>query len=296
MNKQRDHNPPTRHARKQGPTTGGQSAATSAGAPVPRRLPPSADPPVPRPAGLTNGRRDRRGHFDDREPTFTPALAQAAKDLADARLIDAELSPAAIAAQLHVPLRTLQRAFSSLNESSATAAGVQHVVYSSVGCVESQNRLYVEQGWGPSTHGRKPPDEITSRRGLLGPGGGLLAQLLQSHHHQVFGGALPGRVRCLRRCGDGVRAVRIVLEPAPPLLGRVRPASPRLRPPPSDPLAELWTRSAGVIPDRESPPFAGSSAPVILTRPRTSSLAHADLMWSGCYETSEGRRATGRTD
>lgn len=31
-------------------------------------------------------------HFDDREPTFTPALAQAAKDLADARLTDAELS------------------------------------------------------------------------------------------------------------------------------------------------------------------------------------------------------------
>lgn len=31
-------------------------------------------------------------HFDDREPAFTPALAQAAKDLADARLTDAELS------------------------------------------------------------------------------------------------------------------------------------------------------------------------------------------------------------
>ena len=38
-------------------------------------------------------------HFDDREPTFTPALAQAAKDLADARLTDAELSPSATAAQ-----------------------------------------------------------------------------------------------------------------------------------------------------------------------------------------------------
>ncbi|MFE5030952.1 helix-turn-helix domain-containing protein [Streptomyces sp. NPDC056683] len=56
-------------------------------------------------------------HFDDREPTFTPALAQAAKDLADARLTDAELSPSVIAAQLHVSVRTLQRAFASQEES-----------------------------------------------------------------------------------------------------------------------------------------------------------------------------------
>jgi len=32
------------------------------------------------------------------------------------------------------------------------------------------------------------------------------------------------------------------------------------------------------------------------TQPRTSSPAHAYLKWSGCDETSEGRRATGRTD
>ncbi|MER7680708.1 helix-turn-helix transcriptional regulator [Streptomyces sp. NPDC096934] len=56
-------------------------------------------------------------HFDDREPTFVPALAQSAKDLADTRLTDADLSPAAVAAQLHVSLRTLQRAFASLDES-----------------------------------------------------------------------------------------------------------------------------------------------------------------------------------
>ncbi|MFC9636048.1 helix-turn-helix domain-containing protein [Streptomyces mirabilis] len=56
-------------------------------------------------------------HFDDREPTFTPAPAQAAKDLADAQLTDAELSPTAIAAQLHVPVGTLQRTFASLDES-----------------------------------------------------------------------------------------------------------------------------------------------------------------------------------
>ncbi|MHC3469556.1 helix-turn-helix domain-containing protein [Streptomyces sp. 7R007] len=56
-------------------------------------------------------------HFDDREPAFTPALAQAARDLADARLTDAELSPATVAAHLHVSVRTLQRAFEALEES-----------------------------------------------------------------------------------------------------------------------------------------------------------------------------------
>ncbi|MEU8874110.1 helix-turn-helix domain-containing protein [Streptomyces javensis] len=56
-------------------------------------------------------------HFDDREPTFAPVLAQAARDLADARLTDADLSPAAVAAHLHVSVRTLQRAFASLDES-----------------------------------------------------------------------------------------------------------------------------------------------------------------------------------
>ncbi len=32
---------------------------------------------------------------------------------------------------------------------AADAAGVEHLVYSSVGGVESQNRFYVEHGWGP---------------------------------------------------------------------------------------------------------------------------------------------------
>ncbi|MCO5970358.1 helix-turn-helix domain-containing protein [Actinoallomurus soli] len=55
-------------------------------------------------------------HFDDREPTFVPALAQAAKDLADARLTDAELSSTTIPRQLHVSVRTLQRAVADLDE------------------------------------------------------------------------------------------------------------------------------------------------------------------------------------
>jgi AraC-like DNA-binding protein len=55
--------------------------------------------------------------FDDREPTFTPTLVQAAKELAEARLTDAGLSTATIAAQLHVSARTLQRAFADRDES-----------------------------------------------------------------------------------------------------------------------------------------------------------------------------------
>ncbi|GAA0459942.1 transcriptional regulator [Paractinoplanes deccanensis] len=58
-------------------------------------------------------------HFDDHEPTFVPALAEAAKELADARLTDAGLSPATVAAHLHVSVRTLQRSFAGLDESFA---------------------------------------------------------------------------------------------------------------------------------------------------------------------------------
>ena len=56
-------------------------------------------------------------HFDDREPTFTPALARTASEVADARLTDADLSPATVAARLHVSVRTLQRAFAARDES-----------------------------------------------------------------------------------------------------------------------------------------------------------------------------------
>jgi AraC-like DNA-binding protein len=55
--------------------------------------------------------------FDDQESAFTPALAQAARDLADARLTDPELTTASVAGQLHVSVRTLQRAFAGLDES-----------------------------------------------------------------------------------------------------------------------------------------------------------------------------------
>ncbi|WP_433193057.1 helix-turn-helix domain-containing protein [Nocardia sp. CA-107356] len=55
--------------------------------------------------------------FDDVEPRLTPALTQAARDLADRHLSHPELSPAVLARQLNVSVRTLQRAFASSGES-----------------------------------------------------------------------------------------------------------------------------------------------------------------------------------
>jgi len=50
-------------------------------------------------------------------PQPAPALTQAAKDLADSRLAEPELSAAMLARELNVSVRTLQRAFSSAGES-----------------------------------------------------------------------------------------------------------------------------------------------------------------------------------
>ncbi|MEU0071055.1 helix-turn-helix domain-containing protein [Streptomyces sp. NPDC006332] len=84
-------------------------------------------------------------HFDDREPTFTPALAQAAKDLADVRLTDAELSPAAIAAHLHVSVRTLQRAFASLDESFSAYIRRRRLEEAAAALTASGSRLTVSE-------------------------------------------------------------------------------------------------------------------------------------------------------
>ncbi|MFD3307536.1 helix-turn-helix domain-containing protein [Streptomyces sp. NPDC058694] len=61
-----------------------------------------------------------QSRFDDMEPLLAPSLAQAAKDLADSHLADPELSPAMLARELRVSVRTLQRAFATAGE-SATA-------------------------------------------------------------------------------------------------------------------------------------------------------------------------------
>ncbi|MEU2618370.1 helix-turn-helix domain-containing protein [Streptomyces sp. NPDC007157] len=60
-----------------------------------------------------------RRRFDDAEPQLAPALAQAAKDLADSRLADPELSGTMLARELNVSVRNLQRAFAAAGESVA---------------------------------------------------------------------------------------------------------------------------------------------------------------------------------
>lgn len=59
------------------------------------------------------------GGFDDVNTCLAPALAQAAKNLAEQRLADADLSPAMLARELNVSVRTLQRAFAVGGESVA---------------------------------------------------------------------------------------------------------------------------------------------------------------------------------
>ncbi|MET8537295.1 helix-turn-helix domain-containing protein [Streptomyces sp. NPDC005065] len=61
-----------------------------------------------------------KGRFDDVEPRLAPALTQAAKDLADRRLADPELSPAMLARELNVSVRTLHRAFTAVGEQVTT--------------------------------------------------------------------------------------------------------------------------------------------------------------------------------
>ncbi|WP_234357125.1 helix-turn-helix domain-containing protein [Streptomyces sp. NBRC 110028] len=58
-----------------------------------------------------------KGRFDDVEPRLAPALAQAAKDLADSHLTDPELGTAMLARELNVSVSTLQRAFARVEDS-----------------------------------------------------------------------------------------------------------------------------------------------------------------------------------
>lgn len=60
-----------------------------------------------------------RGEFDDIEPRLAPALVRAVMDIADSRLADPDLSPAMLARELHVSVRTLYRAFAMAEESIA---------------------------------------------------------------------------------------------------------------------------------------------------------------------------------
>jgi AraC-like DNA-binding protein len=59
------------------------------------------------------------GRLDDVEPLLGPALAKAARDLADQWLTHPDLSPDVLARQLNVSVRTLQRAFALEGDSVA---------------------------------------------------------------------------------------------------------------------------------------------------------------------------------
>jgi AraC family transcriptional regulator, positive regulator of tynA and feaB len=58
--------------------------------------------------------------FDDTEPLLAPVLREAAKRLADERLADRDLSPATLAKEFNVSVRTLQRAFAEAGDSVAS--------------------------------------------------------------------------------------------------------------------------------------------------------------------------------
>ncbi len=58
--------------------------------------------------------------FDDVEPLLAPALALAAKELADTHLTEPGLSTAMLARELNVSMRTLQRAFAATGEPVTT--------------------------------------------------------------------------------------------------------------------------------------------------------------------------------
>lgn len=60
-----------------------------------------------------------RQQADGTEPHLGPALAQAARDLADSHLADPDLSPSMLARELNVSVRTLHRAFTTVEESVA---------------------------------------------------------------------------------------------------------------------------------------------------------------------------------
>jgi AraC family transcriptional regulator, positive regulator of tynA and feaB len=60
-----------------------------------------------------------RREFDDVEPQMAPTLVRTAMNIAEDRLADPDLSPATLARELNVSVRTLYRAFTTAEESAA---------------------------------------------------------------------------------------------------------------------------------------------------------------------------------
>jgi AraC-like DNA-binding protein len=131
-----------------------------------------------------------RGRFDDAEPLLASALCQAAKELAESRLADPELSPAMLARELHVSVRTLQRAFTSVGESAAAYIRQRRLEEARLTLTAPSNRLSITElaaywqfadsshftrafkkryGWTPTEYARSTrPGEASGRH--TGPG------------------------------------------------------------------------------------------------------------------------------
>ncbi|MFI8391098.1 helix-turn-helix domain-containing protein [Streptomyces sp. NPDC085540] len=86
-----------------------------------------------------------KGRFDDVEPRLAPALAQAAKDLADRRLADPELSPAMLARELNVSVRTLNRAFAAVGEQVTTYIRHRRLHEARLALVSPSGRLSIAE-------------------------------------------------------------------------------------------------------------------------------------------------------
>lgn len=86
-----------------------------------------------------------KGRFDDVEPRLAPALTQAAKDLADRRLADPELSPAMLARELNVSVRTLHRAFAAVGEQVSTYIRHRRLHEARLALVSPSGRLSISE-------------------------------------------------------------------------------------------------------------------------------------------------------
>jgi AraC-like DNA-binding protein len=86
-----------------------------------------------------------QGQFDDHEPRLAPALAQAARDLADNRLADPDLSPMVLARELNVSIRTLQRAFATGGESATAYIRHRRLEEARLALTASSTRLSVSE-------------------------------------------------------------------------------------------------------------------------------------------------------